>query len=204
MVKRSWSGAAPTVLLRIGLETIPVETRALRVSATDSRTVALRKPRAECLEVGPSSHARLFFVLLALFGVGMGTCLYLGGPEGPLYRYAGVGIGVVFVAAGVLMELLFRRVRFDRAQGTFSVGSGPLRKTYPLQHVLAVQVVHDTEHVCSDGSWEVYQLNLVVEDPDRRRLHVSSHGDGEWTRQTGKRLAEFLQVPLLELAPAAG
>jgi hypothetical protein len=203
MMKRSSSGAAPTVLLRVGLETIPVETRALRVSATDFRTVVLRQPGPECLEIGPSSAVRLFFVVFALFGAGMGTCLYLGGPDGPLYRYAGVGIGVVFVAAAGLMELLFRRVRFDRAEGILSLGSGPLRKTRPLRHVLAIQLVQDTEHVCSDGSWEVYQLNLVVDDPDRRRLHLSSHGDAEWTRQTGKRLAEFLQVPLLNIPSAA-
>jgi hypothetical protein len=204
MGTQSSASATPTVLLRIGLETIPVEARPLRVRSSDAGTVALRQRGAACLEVGPSAQGRVFFVFVALLGVGMGTCLCLGGPDGPLYCYAGVGIGVVFVAAAVLMELLFRRVRFDRAEGTLSLGSGPLRTTHPLRHVLAVQVVHDTEHVCSDGSWEVYQLNLVVDDPDRRRLHVSSNSDAEWTRQTGRRLAEFLRVPLLDIPAAAG
>jgi hypothetical protein len=203
MTKQSSSSPAPTVLLRVGLETIPVETRALRVSATDFRTVALREPGAECLEIGPSSAVRVFFVVFALFGVGMGTCLYLGGPDDPLFRDLGLGLGAVFVLAGVLMEVLLRRVRFDRAEGILRIASGPFRKSYPLKHVLAVQILQDREHVCSDGSWEVYQLNLVVDDPDRRRLHVSSHGDAEWTRQTSKRLAEFLQVPLLNIPSAA-
>ena len=97
---------------------------------------------------------------------------------------------------------LSRRVRFDRAEGILQVGSGPLRRTRPLRQVLAVQIVQDTEYVCSDGSWEVYQLNLILDDPGQlgelrgQVLHVlRGEGPGDRVGRVPDRVIERGKEP---------
>ena len=50
----------------------------------------------------------------------------------------------------------------------------------------------------SDGARGIqpYELNLVFRDLSRR--NVSNHSDKAWTREAGRRIAAFLNVPLMD------
>jgi hypothetical protein len=43
-----------------------------------------------------------------------------------------------------------------------------------------------------------YEMDLILDDSQSPRLHVCSHGDWRWFRQEGRRVADFLGVPLID------
>ncbi len=82
-----------------------------------------------------------------------------------------------------------------------------------LQDIAAVQVLYGgfERHSVEIGdpgtpgsvlyrSWHSYQLNLVLNDPEEPRVNLTSHSDVTWMREAGQRIAEFLNVPLIDHA----
>ncbi len=41
-------------------------------------------------------------------------------------------------------------------------------------------------------------MNLVFGDSQQARLHLCTHADWEWMRDTGQKLAEFLRIPIVD------
>ncbi len=106
--------------------------------------------------------------------------------------------------AATLKALLLYRDHFDRQAGLLTLGWFGRKGTYPLEKVLAVQLIpgglvdksrwpfgHGRERVS-------YQLNLVMADACEDRLHLTDDCDLEWTRQAGRLVADFLGVPVLD------
>jgi hypothetical protein len=85
-----------------------------------------------------------------------------------------------------------------------ALGLFGLKGTYSLAKILAVQLVpgglvHRTAGPFGHGGERVsYQLNLVMADVYQDWLNLTDDTDLEWTRQAGRRIAEFLGVPLLD------
>ena len=133
---------------------------------------------------------------------------------GPLLFFA-----LLFV--GLLVPGSMRRWhRFDRANGLLTISRrpfwffwGPLQmvRSHPLEDLAGVQVIYcgiqdETLEFGEPGTpgsvvyrqYHSYQLNIVRDDKSEPRLNVASHADGQWMREAGRRLADFLNVPLIE------
>jgi hypothetical protein len=106
-------------------------------------------------------------------------------------------------------------VRFDRRSGRVvcerrvGVRINPARVeqwAVPLAQVVAVQLLDSGLHTATettgpDGQQSTsarYELNLVLDDPDRRRVHLGRLADRESVRATGTRIGAFLGVPVLD------
>jgi hypothetical protein len=133
-------------------------------------------------------------------------------------------IGLVAVSALLLLGFLAPRgfhrwVRFDRRTGLMTISRRRLGfrqslqvvRSRPLTDIVCVQLLHagsrsENSEIGEPGtpgsvihqSFRSYQLNLVVDDPDEPRLNLSSHADAQWMRDAGRRLADFLRVPLVD------
>lgn len=107
---------------------------------------------------------------------------------------------------GSLPCLLLPWVRLDRLRGELSYRSfwswrAPTLRVQrrPLRDIRAVQMLYagiDTDE--DGGRYPVYQLNLVLDDAPPQRVNVGASSEPEWVRQTGRQLATFLAVPLLD------
>jgi len=103
-----------------------------------------------------------------------------------------------------LRRLLLYGWHFDRQAGLLTVGWVGLKETYPLEKVLAVQLIPGGLVDKAPGSLRrggervAYQLNLVMADAYQDRLNLTNDPDLAWTRQTGQQLADFLGVPLID------
>jgi hypothetical protein len=90
---------------------------------------------------------------------------------------------------------------FDRGTGFVTFGSAKRLKRHALAGVVAIQILEE-------GSWlsyKYYQMNLVWADPEGSRLCLVSSRDAslDSLRHTGKQLADFLSVPLVDQTLAA-
>ena len=107
-------------------------------------------------------------------------------------------VGVI----GVLGRMSGRIVRADRSTGLVSVRdmSFPVARwvSYPLEQLAAVQVC--AYYSGGDGPYTAYELNVVLREPPAHRINVACHADGERLRDDAARLAEFLDLPLLDHA----
>lgn len=130
-------------------------------------------------------------------------------------------VGLLIFVIGLAASLDLRSYRFDVYGGLLTYGLPGWRRRRRLDQVLAVQIVRhgqasrvlasDSEFRIfrrSDGSSGIstdasYQLNLVLDDPDQPRLSLSHHGTLNWTWEAATKLADLLQVPLLDCICAA-
>jgi hypothetical protein len=107
-------------------------------------------------------------------------------------------------ALAALFEVVFRhstRYLFDRNEGRmkFFHESGNM-ETRLLTDIHAIQIV-----LCDSGyddmgqRYEQYQLNLVCDEPYEPRLNLIDTYELALVRQSGAKLADFLEVPLLDL-----
>ena len=76
-----------------------------------------------------------------------------------------------------------------------------------LTDVLAVQLLYGGYHrvsrtsdsgTCSTDNHYAYEMNLIVHDAEKPRLHVCGRADWQWMRGAGHKLAEFLDVPVID------
>ena len=112
--------------------------------------------------------------------------------------------GIFITAFGVLGLVLTGRLEFDRdarrVRRTWFFGV--TRWSRPLLDVRAVQVIPGEPSTRGEGDSAklapTYQLNLVLADPKRPRVNLTSRFDWAGTIITARRIAEFLRVPLLD------
>jgi hypothetical protein len=111
------------------------------------------------------------------------------------------GLFVGFLFAGWFFRGLFLdRLRFDRVSGWMTVGCFGLRGKRRLSDILAVQVVKAgvKKDPGSENPALTYQINLALTDSNAPRRNLTHHTDRTWTREAGRRIADFLQVPLVD------
>lgn len=123
----------------------------------------------------------------------------------------------VLILLGLLVYRLFKPgpliYRFDNASSLVMVlqqqgfKSKPgIVTTYRLQDVLAVQLLNRYYQVLNSSRAAIdktrlansYELNLVLRSNQRPRVHLAVHSDWRWMRQAGTRLAEFMNVPVID------
>jgi hypothetical protein len=105
--------------------------------------------------------------------------------------------------AFTLFCLLFQpssRYLFDRDEGRMKFfHQSRTLETRLLTDILAIQII-----MCESGynvmgeRYERYQLNLVCNEPYEPRLNPIDTYELALVRQSGEKLAEFLEVPLLD------
>jgi hypothetical protein len=125
----------------------------------------------------------------------------------------GLLFGLPIVLSGRALfyrQLLLPQVTFDKEAGVLTLGWKGLRGQRPLASVLGVQVMQTRmqfagpEHAIAAVT--MYQMNLILDDPDERRLNVLT-ADAVTVRSTARLVADFLGVPVLDSAgtvPATG
>lgn len=174
-----------------------IEATPLDRPAANFRTTRMRVRGPNQLEIGASRNIRLFQGAFVGFGIGglvMGFA-HSGGDENPAVAFL---VGGVFLVIGLVMVAASRWVVFDREESMVHVRSLFKRESWPLDEILAVQVVNGGYHSMSNGGgYTTYQLNLVRDGDKVSRVGLSNHSDRDWTAETGVTLAEFLGVPLL-------
>jgi hypothetical protein len=107
-------------------------------------------------------------------------------------------LAVVARVAGVM--ILTDRTRFDRAAGrAVRRKLGRTVWSVDLRDVLAVQCLYAGQESTRSGPVRQYQVNLVLQAADDRRVPVCGEGgDPAWVLALGRDLAEFLRVPLVD------
>ncbi|HVS37740.1 MAG TPA: hypothetical protein VMS17_19415 [Gemmataceae bacterium] len=143
-----------------------------------------------------------------VLGLGVVGLRRFGPPQAILGQLAALLAIALFVVllplVAALRPLLLYRDHFDRKAGLLTLGGFGLKGKYPLDKILAVQLipgglVNRTPGVFGGGREHVsYQMNLVMAEAYQDRLHLSDDSDLKWTRQAGRQIADFLDVPLLD------
>ena len=118
---------------------------------------------------------------------------------------------IVFETVCLLLMVLFvvfylatRPIRFDLGRGRFWREGRPDRVIgrYGLtRDIAAVQIC--SQEIKGESPWTVYEINLVLARPAGTRFAIVCHGDREVIYRDATKLAEFLEVPLLDHCQAA-
>jgi hypothetical protein len=121
---------------------------------------------------------------------------------------------LVFMARSILYGKGPQRFQFDRRKGELLIDRRVgLSKEYHLEagrrlsDIAAIQLLcsgyHSIVHTSDGGpstreQFYTYEMNLVFGDSQQSRLHLCTHADWKWMRETGQKLAEFLRVPVVD------
>jgi hypothetical protein len=88
-----------------------------------------------------------------------------------------------------------------------------IEKSYPLESILAVQLLHNGRHTVEERvqggapgggdsysvrSFHGYELNIVLDGTSTPRLNLLCLSDWKWIRQSGRQIAKFLGVPVID------
>lgn len=100
-------------------------------------------------------------------------------------------------------QILLPRVTFDKEAGLLLLGWGGRRGRQPLASVIGLQVMQTRKQFggpeLNIPAVTMYQLNLILDDPDERRLNVMTC-DPLSARSNARAVADFLSVPVLDCA----
>lgn len=120
----------------------------------------------------------------------------------------------VLILLGVIIIPLFKpgppAYKFDNQTNLLTVErcvglskQSHLVATYSLDDAVALQLLYRFYKHCaagmhSPGKSGSYEMNLVFRNSRTPRVNLAVHSDWQWMRQAGPRLAEFLDVSLLD------
>ena len=93
---------------------------------------------------------------------------------------------------GLLWWLYRKNVLFDKRQGTYTCRG----ESSSLHEIHAIQLIREY-CVGSKNSYHSYEMNLVLKTG--WRFNVTDHGSLGAIREDGKRLAEYLGIPVWDL-----
>jgi hypothetical protein len=112
---------------------------------------------------------------------------------------------IPFFKAGPLMYRFDRVSRLMTIQRCYGFNKKPrLIATYALDDVVALQLLNRYFKAIQIGieaediRKERYEMNLVFRNSIPPRVNLAVHADWVWMRQAGSRLAEFLDIPVLD------
>jgi hypothetical protein len=151
--------------------------------------------------------ALLFFVAAAgATKLVWGGLLQAGNPGWAAVVVVALGGPFAVVARVAGLMILTDRTRFDRAAGrAVRRKLGRTVWSVDLREILAVQCLYAGQEWTRSGWVRQYQVNLVLQAAEDRRVPVCGEGgDPEWVLALGRDLAEFLGVPVVDqTSPAA-
>jgi hypothetical protein len=171
----------------------------------------LARTSADVRTVVPTIQAWAVALLLFVAAAGAtklvwGGLLRAGNPGWAAVVVVAVGGAFAVVARVAGLMILTDRTRFDRAAGrAVRRKLGGTVWSVDLQEVLAVQCLYAGQEWTKSGWVRQYQVNLVFQAAEDRRVPVCGEGgDPEWVLALGRDLAEFLGVPVVDqTSPAA-
>lgn len=166
-------------------------------------------------KIRPTAGIWVFSFVFALLGIGVivlsavtqSEFADMGTPDSglrgfwkviPIFRLMVSGIvGVGFVTFSVYFAVAAARrtLTFDRRSGTMHAKRNRtgLDGKIPLRDFAAVQVLP-----AGTGEAYTYEMNLVLSQPAGHRFTVMCHAKEQDLRSDASKLAEFLQVPVLD------
>lgn len=171
-------------------------------------TARLSLPTPDRAILSRSTGALAFYTAFLLMGCAglylASDCLRSGGSViGLLLGGVVGGLFVTFGGLGLYPGFGIRRVAFDRLQKTISVAPGisvgsPADRSYSFSDVVAVQFCSKYVESSDSPGYITYELNLILTRPEGERLTLTSHAGESRVRDDARRLAEFLEKPLLD------
>jgi hypothetical protein len=211
--------------LQIGDREIAVPAQPMSRESRNRRQVELLTGDPDCLVLMPLSRSAWMAWLFGLMLIGIVVFLFV---EGGKQIWAGELVGGLVILAFsipflVLMVLIARstlygkgpqRFQFDRQKGELIIDRRrgfskqyQLQATRSLTGIAAIQLLYSGYHSIVqtfDGGpttreqFYTYEMNLVFSDSQQSRLHLCTHADWKWMRETGQKLADFLGVPVVD------
>ncbi len=210
--------------LQIGDREIPVPTQPLSHESRNRRQVELLTGDSDCFILMPLRGSTWIGWLMGLMLAGLvsllwvlgGMALWGGGWWGVVFLIMSLpflGI-IVFMTRTTLYGAGPQRFQFDRRKGELIIDRRRgLSKEYQpesvrsLSDIAALQLLysgyHSFVHTSDSGpstneQFYAYEMNLVFGDSRQSRLHICTHADWKWMRDTGQKLAEFLRIPIVD------
>lgn len=105
--------------------------------------------------------------------------------------------GGLFLVLACGTWLAPQRALFDRRRGQLSRRYWFFRFSYPLEEIIAVQVIYGGRHrLAKSSSYETRELNLVLNNSYARRVNLTNHSVHPTTRSMATEIAQFLDVPV--------
>jgi hypothetical protein len=210
--------------LQIGDREIPVLTQPLSHESRNRRQVELLTDEPDCFILMPLPGSAWMGWLMGLMLVGLVGFLWV---LGSMALWEGAWWGLVFLLMSLpflgIVVLMARsalygkgpqRFQFDRRKGELIIERrhGLSREyqaeaNHPLSDISAIQLLysgyHSIVHTSDSGpgtneQFYTFEMNLVFGGAQQSRLHLCTHGDWKWMRETGQILAEFLRVPVVD------
>ena len=110
-----------------------------------------------------------------------------------------------FFKAGPLLYRFDRISRLMTIQRCYGFSKQPrLIATYALDDLVVLQLLNRYYKAIQHGieadaiRKQRYEMNLVFRNSVPARVNLAVHADWVWMRQAGSRLAEFLEIPVLD------
>lgn len=109
-----------------------------------------------------------------------------------------------FFKAGPLQYRFDRQTRLMTVQRCYGFSKEPrLMATFALDDVVALQLLFRyykavTAGIPTEGLTKSYEMNLVFRNSHPPRVNLAVHNDHQWMRQAGARLAEFLELTVVD------
>ena len=148
----------------------------------------------DVLVLGPRLRRIWLRVLPALPTIGCELYILWLAWFGPAAGRADLGLWAIMVLFGgvtsqiaAFKPLFLYRDHFDRRTGLLTLGWFRVKGTYPLEKMVAVQIIPAGLVVKAGGLFQrsgervSYQMNLVLADADQDRLHLTDDINLEWT-----------------------
>lgn len=218
----------PAITVRSGDRVSTVPSWPMPLAGVRDRAVELEADESGALVLRPRRGSRRRGIILGLLVLipglfGIGVSMYLLYQEAVGFGRVLWWIGLLILVA--LLGLVFlswlssgTSIRFDRESGLITHSRRPfgfLRKprvyqTTSLAEVVCVQLIYNGFHseyqemgAGEQSSLQLvqyycYQMNLVLKRDAQPRMNLALHSDWAWMRSAGGRLAEYLQVPLVD------
>jgi len=192
---------APAAASAGDLPTVPTTQAGKGTLHFTLRKIAHKPSEPRCLRIVPAPLAWIILLVVAVGCVApflLSLVVFRGLPGVALL---GMLPGLTIMAAYLLAILLaWPTWRFDRAAGECRFVRGlSVRRVVPLEEIAAVQSLDFS--LDRDVPWP-YELNLVLRSGER--LSIVSGAKREFVRDTGLRLAGFLEIPWLDHMDAGG
>ena len=148
------------------------------------------------VRIGPTLCYWVFRI--ALCGIGAGA-IVLGVLLWSVFGFVFMFIGLILLVVGLRAMRPFR-MRLDLGSGIItsnrpSPKSLGVSKSVPVKAVAAVQLC---SRYWERGGTTTFEMNLAFRVPAGRRWPLTGSEDGEAIRSDAQRLADFLNVPLLD------
>lgn len=209
--------------LQLGDREIPIPTQPLSHESRSRRQVELLTGDPDCfiLMPLPGGTGMAWLMGLLLGGLVGGLWIWGGvmmGEDGwwglifLLISLPFLGL-LILVVRSALYGKGPQRFQFDRRKGELIIDRRHgLREAYHIEairrlgDIAALQLLysgyHSIVHTSDSGSTQeqfyTYEMNLVFGDAQQSRLHLCTHADWQWMRETGEKLAAFLRVPVVD------